>query len=122
MCGLISVLLSVQALELRESCVCPALPASDPRAIFSKSVHVLLENAKGSGGQEGARKSHLTHSLASLLNDPPAALLAQNTLLPSSDVHQESKGPVLLRATELAAAAPVPAPAEREEPQHAVQN
>lgn len=113
---------SVQALELRESCVCPALPATDPRAIFSKSVHVLLENEKGRGGQEGARKPHLTHSVASLPHEPFAALLAQNTPVPSSNVHQESKGPVSLVASELATAAPVPAPAEREGSQHAVQS
>ncbi|XP_054645408.1 metalloendopeptidase OMA1, mitochondrial isoform X2 [Dunckerocampus dactyliophorus] len=35
-----------QALELRESCVCPALPSTDPRIVFSKSVRVLLEDAK----------------------------------------------------------------------------
>lgn len=35
-----------QALELRASCVCPALPELDPRIVFSKSVQLLLENAK----------------------------------------------------------------------------
>lgn len=117
---------SVQALELRESCVCPALPATDPRAVFSNSVHVLLENAKDKerGGQEGVRQAHQTHSLASLPTRLPAALPAQNALLPSSNVDQESKGPVSLVASELAAAAaaPVPALAEGEGSQHVVQS
>uniref|UniRef100_A0A665VVF9 Metalloendopeptidase OMA1, mitochondrial n=1 Tax=Echeneis naucrates TaxID=173247 RepID=A0A665VVF9_ECHNA len=49
-----------QALELRESCVCPPLHAADPRAVFSKTVQVLLEKAKdqGIGGSTGASKKH----------------------------------------------------------------
>nr|XP_061790666.1 metalloendopeptidase OMA1, mitochondrial [Nerophis lumbriciformis] len=39
-----------QALELRERCVCPPLPSSDPRIVFSTSVRVLLKDAKGVGG------------------------------------------------------------------------
>uniref|UniRef100_A0A8C7Y8Y1 Metalloendopeptidase OMA1, mitochondrial n=1 Tax=Oryzias sinensis TaxID=183150 RepID=A0A8C7Y8Y1_9TELE len=35
-----------QALELRESCLCPALPSTDPRVVFQKTVRVLLEKAK----------------------------------------------------------------------------
>ncbi|XP_066533412.1 metalloendopeptidase OMA1, mitochondrial isoform X2 [Hoplias malabaricus] len=35
-----------EALELREKCDCPALPASDPRISFSKTVRNLLEKAK----------------------------------------------------------------------------
>ncbi|XP_041791438.1 metalloendopeptidase OMA1, mitochondrial [Chelmon rostratus] len=105
-----------EALELRESCVCPALPAADPRTVFSKSVRVLLENAKvqGRGGQEGAHKPHLPHSAASLPTGLPAALLAQTPLPPSPNVDQESKGPVPLVASELTGSAPVPAPAEGE--------
>uniref|UniRef100_A0A8C5D0Y7 Metalloendopeptidase OMA1, mitochondrial n=1 Tax=Gouania willdenowi TaxID=441366 RepID=A0A8C5D0Y7_GOUWI len=34
-----------QALELRKTCVCPALSATDPRDVFTKSVKMLLENA-----------------------------------------------------------------------------
>lgn len=47
-----------QALALRDSCSCPALPATDPRAVFSKSVRVLLETAKHreGGGPEGSRE------------------------------------------------------------------
>ena len=37
---------SPQALELRSSCDCPALPATDPRAVFSKSVRLLLDSVK----------------------------------------------------------------------------
>nr|XP_020459182.1 metalloendopeptidase OMA1, mitochondrial [Monopterus albus] len=52
-----------QALDLRESCSCPALPAADPRVVFSEMVHVLLEKAKDqeSGGPHGANKPHLPH-------------------------------------------------------------
>lgn len=81
-----------QALELRESCVCPALPETDPRAVFSKSVRVLLEKANDQvrGGLEVAHKPHLPHSLAAL----PAALLAQTALPPSSNVDQETDASV----------------------------
>ncbi|XP_029001691.1 metalloendopeptidase OMA1, mitochondrial isoform X2 [Betta splendens] len=51
-----------QALDLRESCLCPALPAADPRVVFTKSVRVLLEQHKGR--PEGANASQLPHSLA----------------------------------------------------------
>ncbi|XP_036971545.1 metalloendopeptidase OMA1, mitochondrial [Acanthopagrus latus] len=112
-----------QALELRESCVCPALPATDPRAVFSKSVHVLLENAKNQGkaGQEGARKRHLPHSPAPHPAGLPAALLAQTSLLPSSNVDQESKEPVPKVALELDVT-PTPAPPEGEGYQNVVQS
>ena len=114
---------SLQALELRESCVCPALPATDPRAVFSKSVHVLLENAKNQGkaGQEGARKRHLPHSPAPHPAGLPAALLAQTSLLPSSNVDQESKEPVPKVALELDVT-PTPAPPEGEGYQNVVQS
>ncbi|TMS20629.1 Metalloendopeptidase OMA1, mitochondrial [Larimichthys crocea] len=111
-----------EALELRESCVCPALPATDPRAVFSKSVRVLLENAEnqGKGGQEGALKHHLPHSPASLPTGLPAALLAQTALPPSPNADKESTDPVPLVASELAFAAPVLAPSEGS--QHTVQS
>ncbi|XP_038572354.1 metalloendopeptidase OMA1, mitochondrial [Micropterus salmoides] len=106
-----------QALELRESCVCPALPATDPRAVFSKSVRVLLENAQDQrrGGQEGAHKPHLPHRPASLPTELPAALLA------SPNVNQESKVPVQSVASELAVSTSVPAAAEGGE-SHVVQS
>ncbi|XP_054459060.1 metalloendopeptidase OMA1, mitochondrial [Anoplopoma fimbria] len=105
-----------QALELRDSCSCPALPATDPRAVFSKSVRLLLETAKhhGRGESEGARKPSLPHSPASLPAGLPAALLAQTSPLPSLNVEQEMKEPVSCVASELAVAAAVPAPAEVE--------
>lgn len=63
-----------QALELRESCVCPALPPTDPRAVFSQSVRVLLENTKN---QE--RSPALPHSsVPALPSGLSAALLAQS--------------------------------------------
>lgn len=113
-----------QALELRESCVCPALPAADPRAVFAKSVRVLLENAKdqGRGGQEGARKPHLPRSPASLPAGLPAALLAQTAPHPSLKADQERKGQVPPVASELAGADAAPAPAEAAGSQHVVQS
>ncbi|XP_029286381.1 metalloendopeptidase OMA1, mitochondrial [Cottoperca gobio] len=113
-----------QALELRESCVCPALPASDPRAVFAKSVRVMLEIAEnqGRGGPEGARKPHLPHSPVSVLTGLPASLLSHTALLHSPNVDQEMKGPVPLIASELAAASSVPAPAEGEGSQPVVQS
>lgn len=59
-----------QALELRENCVCPALPASDPRIVFSRSVHILLENAKNQTKTDGEVKARF-HSPV-----PTAALMA----------------------------------------------
>lgn len=105
---------SVQALELRESCVCPALPATDPRVVFTKSVRVMLEAAKnqGRGGPEGARKPPLLRSPASLLTGLPAALLAQNDLYPSSNVDRQMKSQVSFIASESAVTASVPAPSE----------
>ncbi|TKS74911.1 Metalloendopeptidase OMA1, mitochondrial [Collichthys lucidus] len=110
--------LAAKALELRESCACPALPATDPRAVFSKSVRVLLENAEnqGKGGQEGALKPHLPHSQASLPTGLPAALLAQSVLPPSPNADKESTDPVPLVASELAVLAPT------EGSQHPVQS
>ncbi|CAK6974851.1 metalloendopeptidase OMA1%2C mitochondrial [Scomber scombrus] len=95
-----------QALELRESCVCPALPATDPRTVFSKSVRVLLENANDQGrvGPGGSLKP-LPRSPANL----PAALLAQNILPSSPNVEQESKGPVSVTTSDKAVTPPVPA-------------
>ncbi|KAI3368959.1 hypothetical protein L3Q82_025933 [Scortum barcoo] len=85
-----------QALELRKSCVCPALPETDPRAVFSKSVRVLLEKANDQvrGGLEGAHNPHLPHSLAALPAGQPAALLAQTALPPCPNVDEETKAPV----------------------------
>lgn len=105
-----------QALELRESCVCPALPATDPRVVFTKSVRVMLEAAKnqGRGGPEGARKPPLPRSPASLLTGLPAALLAQNDLYHSPNLDREMKGQVSFIASESAVTASVPAPSEGE--------
>ncbi|KAJ8388472.1 hypothetical protein AAFF_G00133480 [Aldrovandia affinis] len=43
------------ALELRAGCDCPALPAIDPRVVFSKSVRLLLDSVKMKG-QDGTQK------------------------------------------------------------------
>ncbi|KAM4548237.1 metalloendopeptidase OMA1, mitochondrial [Odontesthes bonariensis] len=39
-----------QALQLRESCACPALPPTDPRAVFLETVRILLEKTKDQAG------------------------------------------------------------------------
>ncbi|CDQ92793.1 unnamed protein product, partial [Oncorhynchus mykiss] len=44
-----------QYLELRESCSCPALPATDPRAVFAQSVKVLLDATRDLEGEAGKR-------------------------------------------------------------------
>ncbi|KAM9848414.1 metalloendopeptidase OMA1, mitochondrial [Aulostomus maculatus] len=95
-----------QALELRDSCVCPSLPASDPRTIFSKSVRVLLENAKDQrrAGPGGALKP-LPHTPSGL----PAALLPETGLPPSPDRKQDHKGSVPAVASETAVELPAPA-------------
>lgn len=92
-----------QALQLRESCVCPALPATDPRDVFSRSVKVLLENAKhrGTGGPERTSKSPPTSSPTSHPVSP-AALLAQ-TLTPLN-VHVDELDKVSQGAPLVAAA------------------
>uniref|UniRef100_A0A3Q1GM21 Metalloendopeptidase OMA1, mitochondrial n=1 Tax=Acanthochromis polyacanthus TaxID=80966 RepID=A0A3Q1GM21_9TELE len=107
-----------QALELRQSCICPALPPSDPRVVFSKSVRVLLENAKNraGGGPERARKPQLPHGPTSLPAGLPAALLAESVPPPSLNVDQSSKGLIPVVAT------PVPDTAAGEESQHVLQS
>ncbi|XP_077439154.1 metalloendopeptidase OMA1, mitochondrial [Vanacampus margaritifer] len=73
-----------QALELRERCMCPTLPPTDPRAVFSKSVRVLLEDAKtGPRPVRGGTPQHGPTGVAA-----PAALLAQSSPLFSSSVSQ----------------------------------
>ncbi|XP_031689296.1 metalloendopeptidase OMA1, mitochondrial isoform X1 [Oncorhynchus kisutch] len=42
-----------QYLELRERCSCPALPATDPRAVFAQSVKVLLDATRDLEGEAG---------------------------------------------------------------------
>nr|XP_057928725.1 metalloendopeptidase OMA1, mitochondrial [Doryrhamphus excisus] len=77
-----------QALELRENCVCPALPSTDPRIVFSKSVHVLLENAKVQERAGIPMKSSYGPK-----NGVAVALLAQ-TSPPSSDREVVVEGPL----------------------------
>lgn len=66
-----------QALELRETCSCPALSPVDPRVVFSKTVHELLEKAKEHqvGGLEA------THELQPA--STPAGLSVPQTVLAS---------------------------------------
>ncbi|XP_061634671.1 metalloendopeptidase OMA1, mitochondrial [Phyllopteryx taeniolatus] len=65
-----------QALELREHCVCPALPPTDPRAVFSKSVRVLLDEAKAAPQPSSGGARLPQHGPAGVV--APAALLAQS--------------------------------------------
>ncbi|KAG5275658.1 hypothetical protein AALO_G00123120 [Alosa alosa] len=54
-----------QALELRASCDCPALPATDPRAVFSESVRQLLNSVKERESAEKAKEKEGKLSIAS---------------------------------------------------------
>lgn len=69
-----------QALELRENCVCPALPASDPRIVFDKSVRILLENAKNqvktADGEKPRFQSPVSTAALMALTPQPLSLAA----------------------------------------------
>lgn len=106
-----------QALELRERCVCPNLPATDPREVFSRSVKVLLENSKqqqARRGPEGASKLHPASSLSSLPPALPAALLAQSAPLSSPNVEELEKGSLPAPPPP----PPLPAPSNEGGPRH----
>ncbi|KAK7889322.1 hypothetical protein WMY93_024882 [Mugilogobius chulae] len=87
-----------QALELRASCVCPNLPKTDPRVVFSKSVRLLLEKAKNQtkvhSDEDPKPKSH---SQVSTL--PTAAVMALTPLTRTLTSAQENKEPVIDNAT-----------------------
>ncbi|KAM4740147.1 metalloendopeptidase OMA1, mitochondrial isoform 3-T4 [Anableps anableps] len=99
-----------QALELRETCACPALSPIDPRVIFSKTVHELLEKAKeqGVGGLEGTHKPQPISASAG----PP---VSQTVRASPSKVDQLNKDRVP------AITSPLPA-AAREGSQYVLQN
>ncbi|XP_076009319.1 metalloendopeptidase OMA1, mitochondrial [Genypterus blacodes] len=87
-----------QALELRASCACPALPDTDPRAVFSKTVRLLLDDAIGRGGAEGGGGvKALPHS-----STAPAAILPQT--MQALSLNADTKGSVPVPV-------PVPVPA-----------
>uniref|UniRef100_A0A3P8XPP6 Metalloendopeptidase OMA1, mitochondrial n=1 Tax=Esox lucius TaxID=8010 RepID=A0A3P8XPP6_ESOLU len=79
-----------QYLELRESCSCPALPATDPRTVFSQSVKVLLEKGRKEvkGNEERLKPLPLPQSLNTELRrtilpgGPDTALPASDTATP----------------------------------------
>lgn len=86
-----------QALELRENCVCPALPASDPRAVFSKSVRVLLENAKNQTKTEGEVKPRSQSlipaaGLMALTPQPLSLTAGREKQVPVTDTAATSSG------------------------------
>ncbi|XP_034035101.1 metalloendopeptidase OMA1, mitochondrial [Thalassophryne amazonica] len=100
-----------QAVELRKSCGCPALPPTDPRDVFSKSVHVFLEKTKAQGRRypEGVLKP-LPHSFALLPTGSSTVLLDQSPQCPSTNIDMENKVQVL--ASQSVGVTPVPAPGE----------
>lgn len=83
-----------QALELRSKCVCPALPDSDPRIIFSASVRLILENAKNQtmSKSEGKPTPGSCGSPVPLL--PTAAIMALAPQALSLTADQENKVPI----------------------------
>lgn len=107
----VTLTVSSQALEVRESCACPSLPSNDPRVVFASAVQMLLEqaNEKKREEQEGAQEALRTHSPTPTLSPLPAALLARTAAPPFSAVNQKSEGPVSIVASGLAAEAPAPA-------------
>lgn len=112
-----------QALDLRESCICPALPATDPRSTFSESVRAVLENGNGQrrGGQSEARKPRLPHGVVSLHAGLHAALAVRTAKLPSSPgADEDGDGSAALTGS--AAAAPAAEPAEEEASQQVPQS
>ncbi|XP_029905833.1 metalloendopeptidase OMA1, mitochondrial [Myripristis murdjan] len=98
-----------QALELRESCACPALPSTDPRAVFSKSVRVLLDSVKDRGreGSEGTLKP-LPCGPATAPEGLATALLPQSTAASAPNMNVD----IPVAASESAPAASDPGPAE----------
>ncbi|XP_012721900.2 metalloendopeptidase OMA1, mitochondrial [Fundulus heteroclitus] len=99
-----------QALELRETCGCPALPPADPRAVFSQTVHMMLEKAKaqGVGGLDATHESKPASD--------PAGLPASGAVLASPlKAERVNKGRVP------AVTSPLPT-AAGEGSQHALQN
>ncbi|XP_041862351.1 metalloendopeptidase OMA1, mitochondrial isoform X2 [Melanotaenia boesemani] len=93
-----------QALELRESCVCPALPPTDPRVVFLETVQILLEKTKDQVGGEPERVPERRPT--SVPVGLPAASVTQTALSSSSNVDQLSKGrvPNMAASTRLVAA------------------
>lgn len=106
-----------QALELRENCACPALPPTDPRAVFSETVRVLLEKVKDQEGGELERVHKSEPVLVPI--GSPAALVPQTPLLPSlPNVSQLSKNQVSPVDSGPVVAVPVAAVAVKEGSQH----
>ncbi|KAI4892571.1 hypothetical protein NFI96_024737, partial [Prochilodus magdalenae] len=52
-----------EALEIRAKCDCPALPATDPRVTFSKTVQLVLESSKKQEIEEGKERDRAKVSL-----------------------------------------------------------
>lgn len=73
-----------QALELRESCVCPPLPDTDPRTVFSERVRVLLEN-------QTKNKSEHTPPPLTHIPLPTAAIMALTAQPLSLTANRDSK-------------------------------
>lgn len=84
-----------QALKLRSNCVCPALPESDPRAIFSASVRLILENSKNQTRSKSEGDVLRPRSRSSPVSTlPTAAITASAPQALSLNADQENKAPV----------------------------
>lgn len=108
------LILCPQALEVRDSCACPALPLVDPRAVFTETARVLLQKAKEH--EEGGPKGGHHLQPASVPAEPPTL---QNVLPPSSGVDQLRKGWVVASRTAVESPAST---AAREKAQDVLQN
>ncbi|CAL8307048.1 unnamed protein product [Lota lota] len=96
-----------QALALRDCCECPALPAVDPRVVFSQSFsRMLLDEAKGKGrgAQSSGLHPHPHHDAAA------AALLAQARSAPAPDAQPSDAPAVPSTANALGLSSPDPGP------------
>ncbi|XP_073672788.1 metalloendopeptidase OMA1, mitochondrial [Garra rufa] len=62
-----------EALELRASCDCPALPKADPRVVFHEAVKLLLDNAKKQEmiAEEGKNEKQRAKVMLPLPQSPP---------------------------------------------------
>ncbi|XP_064189605.1 metalloendopeptidase OMA1, mitochondrial [Anguilla rostrata] len=81
-----------EALKLRASCDCPALPGTDPRVVFSESVKLLLESVK-SKGQEGAHKGPGAPAALARGGTQPAGALGALPSLTQALVSKQAEQP-----------------------------
>uniref|UniRef100_A0A1A7X1B5 Metalloendopeptidase OMA1, mitochondrial n=2 Tax=Iconisemion striatum TaxID=60296 RepID=A0A1A7X1B5_9TELE len=106
-----------QALELRESCACPALSPPDPRAVFSETVRIMLTKEQFGGGLQ---RSHQLQPASDPTAPPPSqtVLTSPSTLVANHLI--KSEAPVSASETDVASI--VPAAVGETESQHGQQN